>query len=284
MERIDLHTHSYFSDGSLSPTEVMKAAKEAGLKAVALTDHDTIDGVREAMTAAKELDIECIPGIELSAYYKSLEVHIVGLFLNLNDPKLHERLAAFREIRENRNTRMLEKMQAAGVDITMEKLRAVEGDAIITRANIARYLLHIGYIQSIPEAFDKYLSPGMPFFVQKTGVTPKDAIDAIRENGGIAILAHPLTYKFSHAELIECIETLKSYGLEGIETYYSTFSEADHRDMKRLADRYGLLHSGGSDFHGNVKPHIQIGKGRGHLVIPYDLLDHMREAHPEFTA
>ena len=124
----------------------------------------------------------------------------------------------------------------------------------------------------------------MPFFVQKTGVTPKDAIDAIRENGGIAILAHPLTYKFSHSELIKCIETLKSYGLEGIETFYSTFSEADHRDMKRLADQYGLLHSGGSDFHGNVKPHIQIGKGLGHLVIPYDLLDRMRAAHPELSA
>ena len=276
MERIDLHTHSNISDGSLTPTEVIKAAKNAGLKAIALTDHDTVDGVLEAMKAAKAMDIECIPGIELSAFYKTLEVHIVGLFLNLDDPKLHERLNAFRAIRENRNTRMLEKMQAAGIDITMEKLRQVEGDAVITRANIARYLLHIGYVKSISEAFDKYLSPGMPFFVQKTGVTPKDAIDCIRDNGGIAILAHPLTYKFSHSELIECIETLKSYGLQGIETYYSTFSEADHRDMKRLADQYGLLHSGGSDFHGNVKPHIQIGKGMGKLVIPYDLLERMR--------
>ena len=276
MERIDLHTHSNASDGSLTPAEVMKAAKDAGLKAVALTDHDTIDGLYEAMEAAKNYGIECIPGIELSAFYKDLEVHIVGLFLDLEDPKLKNRLDAFRKVRENRNIRMIEKMQQAGVDITMEKLRALEGDAVITRANIARYLLHIGYIKSIPEAFDRYLSPGMPFFVQKTGITPQDAIEAIRENGGIAILAHPLTYKFTRRELIECIETLKSYGLSGIETYYSTFSEADHRDMKRLADQYGLLHSGGSDFHGNVKPHIQIGKGMGKLVIPYDLLDHMK--------
>ena len=276
MERIDLHTHSNTSDGSLTPTEVVKAAKDAGLKAIALTDHDTVDGVLEAMDAAKSMNIECIPGIELSAFYKTLEVHIVGLFLNLDDPKLHERLETFRAIRENRNIRMLEKMQAAGVDITMEKLRQLEGDAVITRANIARYLLHIGFVKSIPEAFDKYFSPGKPFFVQKTGVTPQDAIDCIRENGGIAILAHPLTYKFTHTELIQCIETLKSYGLQGMETYYSTFSEADHRDMKRLADQYGLLHSGGSDFHGSVKPNIQIGKGMGRLVIPYDLLDRMR--------
>ena len=276
MERIDLHTHSNVSDGSLTPTEVMKAAKEAGLKAVALTDHDTIDGLQEALQAAKDLDIECIPGIELSALYKDLEVHIVGLFLDLENPQLKNRLDAFRKIRDNRNDRMFAKMQAAGVDITIEKLRALDGDAVITRANIARYLLHIGYVKSIPEAFDKYLNPGMPFFVQKSDITPKDVIETIRENGGIAILAHPLTYKFSHSELIECIETLKSYGLQGLETYYSTFSEADHRDMKRLADQYGLLHSGGSDFHGNVKPHIQIGKGMGKLVIPYDLLDKMK--------
>ena len=157
----------------------------------------------------------------------------------------------------------------------MKKLRDLEGDTVITRANIARYLIRIGFVDSVKEAFDKYLSPGMPFFVPKTGVTPKDAIETIRDNDGIAILAHPLTYKFTRDELIECIETLKSYGLQGMETYYSTFSEADHRDMKRLADQYGLLHSGGSDFHGNVKPHIQIGKGMGRLVIPYDVLENL---------
>ena len=275
MERIDLHTHSTASDGSLSPSEVIQAAASAGLKAVALTDHDTIQGVPEAMAAAEKLHIECIPGIELSAFYKGLEVHIVGLFLNVEDPVLKERLDAFRNIRENRNNQMIEKMQASGVDITMKKLRDLEGDTVITRANIARYLIRIGFVDSVKEAFDKYLSPGMPFFVPKTGVTPKDAIETIRDNDGIAILAHPLTYKFTRDDLIECIETLKSYGLQGMETYYSTFSEADHRDMKRLADQYGLLHSGGSDFHGNVKPHIQIGKGMGRLVIPYDVLENL---------
>ena len=275
MERIDLHTHSTASDGSLSPSEVIQAAASAGLKAVALTDHDTIQGVPEAMAAAEKLHIECIPGIELSAFYKGLEVHIVGLFLNVEDPVLKERLDAFRNIRENRNNQMIDKMQASGVDITMKKLRDLEGDTVITRANIARYLIRIGFVDSVKEAFDKYLSPGMPFFVPKTGVTPKAAIETIRDNDGIAILAHPLTYKFTRDELIECIETLKSYGLQGMETYYSTFSEADPRDMKRLADQYGLLHSGGSDFHGNVKPHIQIGKGMGRLVIPYDVLENL---------
>ena len=273
MQRIDLHTHSCASDGSLTPSEVMQAAKEAGLAAVALTDHDTVSGIREAMETSKQLGIECIPGIELSAFYKNLEVHIVGLFIDIDDSEFNKRLGEFLQIRENRNTRMIEKMQEAGVDISMDKLRALEGDAVLTRANIARYLLHIGYIDSISEAFDKYLSPGMPFFVQKTGITPKDAIEAIRKNGGIAILAHPLTYKFSPNELKKCLEELISYGLQGMETYYGTYSDADHRDMKRLADAYGLVHSGGSDFHGNVKPHIQIGSGMGKLVIPYDVLN-----------
>lgn len=277
MERIDLHTHSTASDGSFTPTQVIEAAVRAGLKAVALTDHDTIAGIPEAMAAAEKYDIEFIPGIELSAFYLNQEVHIVGLFLNINDEQFIQRLESFREIRDQRNTAMIQKMTDAGIDISIEKIREIDGDAVITRANFARYLLHIGYISSIDEAFDKYLSPGKPFFVPKTGVTPEDAIRAICDNGGIAILAHPLSYKFSSSQLDTCIKLLKSYGLKGIETRYSTFSAADERDMKRLADRHGLLYSGGSDFHGNVKPHISIGKGVGKLLVPYDFLKRLKD-------
>lgn len=273
MKRIDLHTHSRASDGSLSPAQVMAEAKAEGLSAAALTDHDTMNGVGEALEAAKELGIECIPGIELSAVYEDREVHIVGLFLDVKDPALQEKLEAFRNIREQRNRRMIEKMQLAGVDITMEKLRKLEGNGVMTRANLARYLLHIGYISSIKEAFDKYLAPGLPFFVPKTGVTPKDAVRAIRDAGGVAILAHPLLYKFTPQQLVRCIEVLKGYGLQAIETFYSTYSAADEREMKRLALKYGLAFSGGSDFHGSVKPHIHIGRGMGKLVIPYEVLD-----------
>lgn len=276
MKRIDLHTHSNASDGSCSPAEVIKMAADAGLSAVALTDHDTMNGVPEALEAAQKINIECIPGIELSAVYGDREVHIVGLFLEPKDPVLADRLAAFQHIREQRNLKMIEKMKAAGVDITMEKLRALEGDAVITRANLARYLVHTGYAASIKEVFDKYLSPGMPFYVPKTGVSPEDAVRAICDGGGVAILAHPLLYGFTPSQLDTCIELLKGCGLRGIETYYSTYSPADERNMKRLADRHQLLWSGGSDFHGSVKPHIQIGKGMGHLVIPYEVLKKLR--------
>lgn len=277
MKRIDLHTHSNASDGSMSPTEVMIAAKNAGLSAVALTDHDTIDGVKEALNAAKELGLECIAGTELSAFYKGREVHIVGLFLNIYDRQFQAQLDTFRQIRNARNLQMIEKMQAAGVDISLEKLQSTEKNSVITRAHLARYLFTHGYVYSIAEAFDKYLSPGMPFYVPKTGVSPKACIEAIRENGGIAILAHPLTYKLRPAKLIECLQTLKSFGLQGMETYYSTFSEADHRSMQRLAKDLGLLASGGSDFHGSVKPNIHIGSGMGRLVIPYDVLEALKE-------
>lgn len=276
MKQIDLHTHSNASDGSCSPAEVIKMAADAGLSAVALTDHDTMNGVPEALEAAQKINIECIPGIELSAVYGDREVHIVGLFLEPKDPVLADRLAAFQHIREQRNLKMIEKMKAAGVDITMEKLRALEGDAVITRANLARYLVHTGYAASIKEVFDKYLSPGMPFYVPKTGVSPEDAVRAICDGGGVAILAHPLLYGFTSSQLDTCIELLKGCGLRGIETYYSTYSPADERNMKRLANRHHLLWSGGSDFHGSVKPHIQIGKGMGHLVIPYEVLEKLR--------
>lgn len=146
----------------------------------------------------------------------------------------------------------------------------------MTRANLARYLLHIGYISSIKEAFDKYLSPGLPFFVPKTGVTPEDAVRAIRDSGGVAVLAHPLLYKFSPAELERCVERLKDDGLQAVETFYSTYSAADERAMKRLALKYGLAFSGGSDFHGSVKPHIHIGSGMGKLVIPYEVLEGLK--------
>lgn len=145
----------------------------------------------------------------------------------------------------------------------MEKVRALEGDAVITRANLAQYLVHIGYAASIKEVFDKYLSPGLPFYVPKTGVTPEDAVRAIRDGGGIAILAHPLLYGFTPSQLDICIERLKRCGLQGIETYYSTYSPADERNMKRLADRHHLLYSGGSDFMGQSTPYTdrkRLGK------------------------
>lgn len=276
MERVDLHIHSSASDGSMKPAQVIKAACEAGLKAVALTDHDTVAGIPEAMKTAKKLGIECVPGIELSAYYKTQEIHIVGLFLDYQNRELAKKLEEFQQIRNERNLKMIQKMQTAGVDITIEKLRALEGDAVITRANLARYLLHVGYISSIKEAFDKYLSPGMPFFVPKTGVSPKDAITAVRKAGGVAVLAHPLLYKMTFHELEMCIVMLKKLGLQGIETYYSTYSAADERQMKRLAEKYGLVCSGGSDFHGSAKPYIRIGTGMGRLVIPDDILKHLK--------
>ena len=274
MSPIDLHTHSTASDGSLTPSELIHAAKNAGLVAVALTDHDTINGLPEAAAAAKLSGIRLIPGIELSADYNGTDVHIVGLNLDIDSTRLKNDLLALQKLRKQRNEKMIKIMQNAGVDISIEKLEA-DNAGVITRANFAKRLVKTGYCKDIKEVFSKYLSPGMPFFISKEKVTPKRAIAIIENAGGVPVLAHPTLYHFSLKELAACIMELKSYGLKGIETYYSTFTSEDERQMRKLALKFSLFESGGSDFHGTVKPDIAIGKGFGNLFIPEDVLTKM---------
>ncbi len=277
MKTIDLHVHSNKSDGTYTPTGIIEAAIQANLSAVALTDHDTADGILEAYeatkTLGKDIDFEFIPGIELSISYHCRELHLVGLFLNPFCEAFEQALKLLRNNRDARNYKMIERMQNAGVDITMEKLRQQQGDCVLTRANFAHYLLHIGFVSSIQEAFDKYLSPEKPFYVQREYMNPKDAIDLIHSVNGVAILAHPLLYHFDDLELENAVAYLKELGLDGIETWYSMNTGYDLQRMKKLADKYQLVYSGGSDFHGDNKPHIALGRGKGNLFVPADILD-----------
>ena len=276
-----MHVHSNKSDGTCTPTQVIEAAITAGLSAVALTDHDTADGILEAYDAAqqlgKDIDFEFIPGIELSVSYENKELHIVGLYLDTSGDAFEQALHVLRENREQRNYKMIERMQNAGVDITMEKLRSHQGDCVLTRANFAQYLLHVGFIRSIQEAFDKYLSPGKPFYVPREYMEPKAAIDLIHSVGGVAILAHPLLYHFDDAGLEKAVAHLKELGLDGMETWYSMNIGYDLQRLKKVADKFDLAYSGGSDFHGDNKPHIAIGRGRGNLFVPADILDKIRD-------
>ena len=276
-----MHVHSNKSDGTCTPTQVIEAAISAGLSAVALTDHDTADGILEAYDAAqqlrKDIDFEFIPGIELSVSYENKELHIVGLYLDTSGDAFEQALHVLRENREQRNYKMIERMQNAGVDITMEKLRSHQGDCVLTRANFAQYLLHVGFIRSIQEAFDKYLSPGKPFYVPREYMEPKAAIDLIHSVGGVAILAHPLLYHFDDAGLEKAVAHLKELGLDGMETWYSMNIGYDLQRLKKVADKFDLAYSGGSDFHGDNKPHIAIGRGRGNLFVPADILDKIRD-------
>lgn len=274
---IDLHVHSCASDGTLTPTELAAEAKKQGLSAYALTDHDTVDGIAEARAAANAAGIELIPGVELSCEYKEQEIHIVGLFLDETNPRLSEHLTRFRDNRKNRNLKMYELLREEGFDITKEALQEMYPDAVLTRAHVAKFLLNKGYIKSISEAFDKYIGDGCRCNVPREKISPQGAIELIHHASGKAVLAHPILYHMSDQRLRELITDCVSCGLEGIEALYSTYQPGDERYIRRLAEEYGLKLSGGSDFHGSNKPHIQLGTGAGNLAVPYEFLEKLRE-------
>ena len=270
---IDLHVHSTESDGTLTPEDLVAEAKKAELAAFALTDHDTCQGVGKAMPLAASAGIELIPGIELSTDYHGKEVHIVGLYIDIENEQLLKKTAEYRKCRSERNALMVEALRKEGLSITMEELVAENPDCVITRANIARFLYEHGQIKSVREAFDRYIGDHCKCYVGRLKVASTDAVRLIKEAGGTAILAHPLLYGLSNTNLQKMIDALKPVGLDGLEAIYSTYTTGEEQQMKRLARENGLLISGGSDFHGSNKPDIALGRGRGHLYIPYSVLE-----------
>ncbi len=280
MKRIDLHTHSNCSDGTYSVQELIDYAYEKGLAAIALTDHDTIDGVEEAVRYGKEKypDMEVIPGIEFSTVNEGKDVHVVGLYVDYNDQKLKDRLATFKNARVERNIKMCKKLTEGGIRITYEELTAAFPDTSITRAHYAKYMLEKGYIKSKQEAFDKYIGDNCPYFVPRENITPEMAIECILDNGAVPILAHPVLYHMSDAKLEQLVIRLKEAGLKGLEAIYTTYEAYEERQMKELAEKHGLLISGGSDFHGGNKVGIDLGLGYGSLFVPEDLLPKIKSA------
>lgn len=279
MNTIDLHVHSTASDGSFTPTEVVELAYKAGLSHFALTDHDTVDGVSEAVAASSSYDtLDIIPGIELSCYYENREIHIVGLYVDYKNETFLKELQALKQARIDRNEKMVQKFVDAGIPLTMEELLHGNPNSVITRAHFARVLVEKGVCTSKTEAFDKYLGIGCPFYLAKPKVTPDHVLNLIQNAGGIAILAHPYSYKFSKSEVEQLLdETLIPFGLAGMECYYSTYDLGQTQELRSMALSKNLLVSGGSDFHGVVKPDISIGTGRGNLCIPDTLLNKILE-------
>lgn len=275
---IDLHVHSNASDGSLSPSEVVELAYQRGLRYFALTDHDTVDGVKEAMEKAKEYDgLDVIPGIELSCYYEQREIHIVGLFVDYENETFLEELNKLKQAREDRNKKMVQNFVDAGIPLTMEELLHGNPNSVITRAHFARVLVEKGVCKTKNEAFDKYLGIGCPFYLAKPKVTVEHVMSLIQHAGGTPILAHPYSYKFDRNQIITLLDTLIPLGLVGMECYYSTYDDGQIQELRSIALSKNLLVSGGSDFHGAVKPDISIGTGRNNLCIPDKLLDFIIE-------
>ncbi len=277
MDTIDLHVHSNCSDGTFSPAELVSLALQKGLRAFALTDHDTVAGLSEAMAAAAGTPLEVISGIEFSTRYENKEIHIVGLDFDHRSPDFKEQLARFQNSRSVRNEKMIQKMQAGGIDISHEQMRAAFGDAVWTRAHFARYLMERGYVSELHEAFQRFIGEGCPYYTPREKVTPMQAVHLISRCGGIPVLAHPMLYHLSEDEMDALLSVLKKSGLMAVEALYSTHSRAEETLVRRMAKQHGLLLSGGSDFHGENKPDIDLGTGRGNLRIPYHILTNLRD-------
>lgn len=273
---IDLHTHSTFSDGTYTPYEIVAESKRIGLSAVALTDHDCVSGVPQAIEAGKELNIKVISGIELAAYYPNeagVEIHIVGLFVDCTNKNLLKKAEEIMENRRIRNLKMTERLTNLGFPMTYDELIEEAGRDSCSRTHYANLMLKKGYIKTKSEAFQKYISHGMPGFVPRILPSPQECIELITQSGGIAILAHPTLYGMNYGQIKAMAYDLQLMGLSGMEVMYSTYRSEQQREITRIANELGLKHSGGSDFHGLNKPDISLGTGRGNLHIPESFLN-----------
>lgn len=268
---VDLHVHSNASDGTLSPSEVVVHAKEKGLGAIALTDHDTVTGIDEAMQAGALYQVEVIPGIELSADFPNDNLHILGYYIDYKDPGFIKELAPIQDGRTIRNDKMLANLHQLGFKITID-----EDVDIVTRAHFARALLDGGHVTSMDEAFKLYLSPGKPGYEKRVTPSPQECIDLIHRGGGLAFLAHPTLYGLKTGPLTKLIKELTNYGLDGIEVMHSIHSKQDEVFLRDLATKNKLIISGGSDFHGANKPNLEIAVGYGNLKIPYSVLENIK--------
>ena len=277
MGSVDLHLHTTASDGVLSPAEIVRYAKSKGLQAIAITDHDTIEGCEEALSGEARVGFEVIPGIEISAEYSPGSMHILGFFLDIHHPLLNERLEYLQKARAERNPKMVAKLNQLGIKVTYEEVLKASGGGQVGRPHFANVLLEKRVVKSFQEAFDRFLKKGAPAYVDKFRFTSKEALHFIHESRGVAVLAHPNTLGVGrYSELEKVIVQLVDEGLQGIEVYYPEHSSAEVAQYKILADRYNLLSTGGTDYHGIEKNELDIGVGRGEMKLPYSIVENIK--------
>jgi len=274
---IDLHSHTTYSDGSSSPHELVMLAAEAGACALAITDHDTVAGLAEGRAAARTAGVEFIDGIEISAEYSPGTMHILGYYIDAESEALLSTLEELRDARDNRNPKIASRLQALGIDISYDEVQALAGNEVVGRPHFARALLEKGYVESIQDAFNRFLGKGAAAYEEKKRLSPDESIELIHRAGGVAVLAHPYQLKLSAADTDAMLGTLAGMGLDGVEAIYSRHSRADRDLYSEVAARHGLLVTGGSDYHGTYKPDISIVTGLGDLRVPYTLLEEVRK-------
>jgi predicted metal-dependent phosphoesterase TrpH len=279
MGYVDLHLHTTASDGVMSPSEIVRYAKAKGLQAIAITDHDTIEGLDEGLSEGERIGLEVIPGVEISAEHSPGSMHLLGFFVDNHHPFLNERLEYLQKARIERNPKIVEKLNRLGVQITYEEVLKASGGGQVGRPHFAQVLLDKKYVKTFQEAFDRFLKKGAPAYVDKIRFTEKEALYFIKEVGGVAVLAHPNTLNMDgYSELEDLLLQLIEDGLKGIEIYYPEHSASDVAKYKALAQRYGLLMTGGTDYHGIEKNGLDIGVGRGGMKLPYSMVEDLKAA------
>lgn len=276
--KIDLHIHSSASDGSFSPAEILNAVQKINLGAFSITDHDTIDGNKTVIKSGIPVSVNFLSGVEISSYppepfSSSGSFHILGYGIDIEDEPLNQSLLKFQKARNDRNPKIISKLNNLGIDISIEEVAAKAGAGLIGRPHIAKLLIEKGYAATVKEAFNKYLARGGAAFVDKYRIDCENAIKLIRNAGGIPVLAHPVTLGMEFPQTEILLKKMVEFGLLGIEAIYTTHSPEDTQKYCLLADKLGLLITGGSDFHGSFKDNVEIGTGNGNLNIPYHLYE-----------
>lgn len=286
---IDLHAHTTVSDGGDSPSELVAAAARAGLDAIAVTDHDNDAGCDEAVAAGGRLGVEVVPGVEISCYVEDLRdlgyapsarptMHLLGYFVPRADNPLSAALAELQQHRANRNRVIVERLNELGIDVTFEEVEREAGGsgAQIGRPHFAAVLVRHGAVPDYQSAFDVYLAKGAKAYVDRKLYRPADAIELMLDAGAVPVLAHPLTLNLAPGELDRFVAGLVESGLRGLEGYHGDWPEADQQPVRELAGRYGLMVTGGSDYHGAMRPDRRLPGGKHGVAVPDDALEHVR--------
>jgi hypothetical protein len=283
---IDLHIHSTASDGSLTPAAILDQAQKLNLAAIAITDHDSIDGSKEALRAGVPPSLHFLTGVEISAAHPPFfpgrgSFHILGYGIRLDDPVLDQTLKKLQEVRKNRNPKIVKRLNELGFPVTLKEVQQFAGEGQIGRPHIASALMQKGYVASIGEAFETLLGTAKPAYIDKERIECEGAIKMIRGAGGIATLAHPGLLDVADQNQLETlIQNLIDIGMGAIEVYYPQHTAEQTDTYIQLSKRYGLLMTGGTDFHGSLTPEIQMGSGNGNLVVPLWVYEALMDARP----
>ncbi|TKB11224.1 PHP domain-containing protein [Desulforhopalus sp. IMCC35007] len=279
---IDLHVHSTMSDGTMSPTELVDLAQKKGLRAIALTDHDTFAGYAEASRRGSAVGLEVLSGIELSVRLQDSHLHLLGYLFDCEDQVFLGRIEKLQQARDLRNEEIIAKLNALGITITSAELAHVSGSGQTGRPHIAQLLLHKKIVRSMDEAFDTYLGQSGSVYVSRFSYEVKEAIDFVHQAGGVAVLAHPYHLLKDDLENGALLGQLKDIGLDGVEAYYPTHIRKFRKQLIKLAEKYGLFITGGSDYHGTIRQGTSLAGGKG-VSVPEHLVGIMRRAKDKIT-